>query len=455
MPTVKQFIKRINNAFNTFNQQPYQMGTSIGPSGSGRPQVSRFRFSGERTIISSIYTRVAMDVAGIEIRHIQLDDQGRYLKNMNSELQRCLSFEPNIDQSPRDFRQDIVGTLFDEGYLAIVPVDTMVDADTGQMQDILSMRVGKITDWYPKHVKVSVYNEDTGRRQEIIIEKRKVAIVQNPLYSVMNEPNSTLKRLIRKLNLLDGVDEQTSSGKLDLIIQLPYAIKTETRRQQAEKRREDIEFQLKGSQYGIAYTDGTEKITQLNRPVENNLLKQVEYLTKTLYAQLGLTEEVMNGTADEKTMINYYSRTVEPILDAIVEGMQRAFLSNVDITAPMEKIKYFRDPFKLVPLSEIADIADKFSRNEIMTGNEIRGFMGIPPSDDPKADLLMNSNMPQPGINVPPFDQQNPFAPPPNPSESAKSPPGPTWEEMDGIMAEVFDSLSSQVDSLNKGSPSG
>jgi len=394
-----------------------------------------------------------MDVAGIEIRHIQLDDQGRYVRDVDSELNRCLTIEPNMDQSPREFRQDIVGTLFDDGYLAIVPVDTFIDVDTNAVLDITSVRVGKITDWYPKHVKVSVYNEDVGRRQEIIIEKRKVAILQNPLYSIMNEPNSTLKRLINKLNLLDGVDEQTSSGKLDLIIQLPYVIKSEARRQAAEKRRQDIELQLKGSQYGIAYTDGTEKITQLNRPVENNLLKQIEYLTTLLYSQLGIDESVLSGTADEKTMINYYNRTVEPLLDAIVEAMQRAFLNNDNITAPRQKIKYFRDPFKLVPLSEIADIADKFSRNEITTSNEIRGFMGLPPHPDPKADLLMNSNMPQPGFNTAGPDQQT--APALPPGQTAPQPSGPTMAEMDAIMSEAFDGLTSQVDSLTKGAPSG
>lgn len=453
MPTLKQFVNRISNAFRTFDQQSSKLAMSTGPSVPSRPQISRFRFSSERTIITSIYTRIAMDVAGIEIRHIQLDDQGRYVRDVDSELNRCLTIEPNMDQSPREFRQDIVGTLFDDGYLAIVPVDTFIDVDTNAVLDITSVRVGKITDWYPKHVKVSVYNEDVGRRQEIIIEKRKVAILQNPLYSIMNEPNSTLKRLINKLNLLDGVDEQTSSGKLDLIIQLPYVIKSEARRQAAEKRRQDIELQLKGSQYGIAYTDGTEKITQLNRPVENNLLKQIEYLTTLLYSQLGIDESVLSGTADEKTMINYYNRTVEPLLDAIVEAMQRAFLNNDNITAPRQKIKYFRDPFKLVPLSEIADIADKFSRNEITTSNEIRGFMGLPPHPDPKADLLMNSNMPQPGFNTAGPDQQT--APALPPGQTAPQPSGPTMAEMDAIMSEVFDGLTSQVDSLTKGAPSG
>jgi hypothetical protein len=313
---------------------------------------------------------------------------------MPSQLNECLVWSPNIDQSPRPFRQDVAMTLFDKGVAAIVPVDTTRNPNTNAIFDVYSMRVGEVVSWYPKHVKLSVYNENKGVREEITLEKRYVAIVENPLYAVMNEPNSTLQRLIRKLGLLDAVDEQSSSGKLDLIIQLPYVIKSEARRQQAEKRREDIEFQLKGSQYGIAYTDGTEKITQLNRPAENNLLKQVEYLTNMLYNQLGLTEEVMNGTANEEAMLNYFNRTIEPIVDAIVQSMQRAFI--VQGSRGDERIQYFRDPFKLVPVNSIAEIADKFTRNEILSANEIRTFMGIKPSTDPKADQLINSNMPQP-----------------------------------------------------------
>ncbi len=405
MPSFKQLVRRLNNAFRTSSETPSTYGYSYGPSATIRQYSSRPRYNSERSIISSIYTRISIDVAGVDIRHIVLDDQGRYAKDVESDLNRCLTFEPNMDQSPRAFRQDIIGSLFDDGVVAIVPVDTMIDPDTNLITDIFNFRVGKVLEWFPKHIRVSLYNEKRGIRQDIIIEKRHAAIVENPLYSVMNEPNSTLQRLIRKLSLLDGVDEQTGSGKLDLIIQLPYVIKSEARRQQAEARRKDIEFQLKGSQYGIAYTDGTEKITQLNRPVENNLLKQIEYLTNLLYSQLGITDAVMNGTADEKTMINYYNRTVEPLLDAVTEAMQRAFLVTQGGEITKERIKYFRDPFKLVPLSEIADIADKFSRNEILSANEIRGFMGIPPSDDPKADQLMNSNMPQPGYNVPLLDQ--------------------------------------------------
>jgi len=389
-------IKQAWNAFRTSSTDltDYALGTSIsyGPSSPSR---QRRLFANERTIISSVYTTISMDVAGLDIRHIKLDDQGRYLDDMKSALNDCLTFETNIDQAPIAFKQDIVMTLFDKGCAAIVPVDTTVDPKTSEVFDIYSMRVGEIVTWYPKHVRVSVYNENRGRREEIILEKRYVAIIENPLYAVMNEPNSTLQRLLRKLNLLDTVDEQSGSGKLDLIIQLPYVIKSEARKQQAEQRRQDIEFQLKGSQYGIAYTDGTEKITQLNRPAENNLLKQVEYLINLLYTQLGLTPEVMNGTADEAAMINYFNRTIEPIISTIVQNMQRAFLGSM-VKRNNERIAYFRDPFRLVPVAQIAEIADKFTRNEILTANEIRQYMGIPPATDPKADQLMNSNMPQP-----------------------------------------------------------
>lgn len=394
-------LSRIANAWNAFRsyedaQSNYtNYVNTLGPIINKSAHQYRPRYAHERSIISSIYTRIGLDVSAISIRHIKLDEQDRYSDDIDSSLNSCLTFEPNMDQSPRSFRQSITTTLFDKGVAAVVPVDTSINPASSTPVDILSMRVGEIKEWYPKHVRVSLYNEATGNHQEIILEKRFVAIVENPLYTVMNEPSSTLQRLIRKLHLLDSVDEQSGSGKLDLIIQLPYVIKSEARRQQAETRRKDIEFQLKGSQYGIAYTDGTEKITQLNRPTENNLLAQVEYLTKMLYSELGITEAVMNGTADEKAMINYINRTVEPILDAIVESMQRAFLGQQGINN-RERIQYFRDPFKLVPVSEIADIADKFSRNEILTPNEIRGFMGIPPSGDPKSDKLVNSNMPQP-----------------------------------------------------------
>lgn len=422
-------VKRVWNAFRTdpfdYLNIPYQQGASYGPS----PSRTRLRVFNERSIVSSIYAKISIDVAGLIIRHTKSDKEGRYLEDIDSGLNKCFTLEPNVDQGPRAFRQDIALTLFDKGVIAIVPVDTLIDPNTKEIFDILTLRVGEIVTWYPKHVRVNVYNENRGLREEIMLEKKYVAIVENPLYSVMNESNSTLQRLIRKLGLLDAVDEQSGSGKLDLIIQLPYVIKSEARRQQAEKRREDIEFQLKGSQYGIAYTDGTEKITQLNRPAENNLLAQVEYLTNLLYNQLGLTEEVMNGTADEAAMLSYFSRTVEPIIDAIVEAMQRAFIG-ADGTENLEKIRYFRDPFKLVPVASIAEIADKFTRNEILTSNEIRQAIGIKPHEDPKADLLVNSNMPQPGAQ----DQS-----------------GAMLDEMNQAMNDALDGLSSDIDAVSGG----
>lgn len=390
-------IKKSWNAFRNTSQEPDDYGIYVTSPyyGGGSPSRPRLQIYNERSIVSSIYTRISVDVAGLVIKHVKIDADGRYIEDMPSALNECLKWQPNIDQSPRPFRQDIAMTLFDRGVAAIVPVDTTRNPQNSLIFDIYSLRVGEVVSWYPKHVRLSVYNENQGKREEITLEKRFVAIIENPLYSVMNEPNSTLQRLIRKLTLLDAIDEQSGSGKLDLIIQLPYVIKSEARRQQAEKRREDIEFQLKGSQYGIAYTDGTEKITQLNRPAENNLLKQVEYLQNMLYNQLGLTEEVMNGTANEETMLNYFNRTIEPIVDAIIESMQRAFLGPSGSRGD-ERIQYFRDPFKLVPVTQVAEIADKFTRNEILSANEIRTFLGIKPSDDPKADKLVNSNMPQP-----------------------------------------------------------
>jgi len=390
-------VKKAWNAFlgssitNTTGLE-YSTGTFYG---GVPPHRTRTHIYTEKSIISSIYNRIAIDVAALVIKHVKVDDKGRYETDLDTFLNNCLTLEPNIDQSPRAFRQDIAMTLFDKGCAALVPVDASVNPSTNEIFDILTLRVGEIIMWHPKHVRLSVYNEKVGKREEITLEKRFIAIVENPLYSVMNEPNSTLQRLIRKLSLLDSVDEQTSSGKLDIIIQLPYVIKSDAKRQAAEKRREDIEVQLRGSQYGIAYIDGTEKVTQLNRPAENNLLKQVEYLTALLYNQLGLTEEVMNGTAGEEAMINYHNRTVEPIVTAIIEAMQRSFLGPMK-TFDKERIMYFRDPFKFAPLSQIAEIADKFTRNEILTSNEVRSFMGIQPSKDPKADELTNSNMPQP-----------------------------------------------------------
>jgi hypothetical protein len=390
-------MKKAWNAFlQTDNTQHIDYGgTGVATYGGISPSRPALRYYNEKSIISAIYTRISIDVATVAFRHIQLDDEGRYKEDINSHFNNCLTLEANLDQGPRAFRQDIVMTLFDKGVAALVPVDTAKNPNTNEVFDIYTLRVGEIVAWYPQHVRVSVYNEAKGIREEITLEKRYVAIVENPLYSVMNQPSSTLQRLIRKLGLLDAVDEQSSSGKLDLIIQLPYVIKSEARRQAAEKRREDIEFQLKGSQYGIAYTDGTEKITQLNRPAENNLLKQVEFLTEMLYGQLGITDQVMDGTADEKTMLNYFNRTIEPIVGAIVEAMQRSFIGPIR-TLKNERIHYFKDPFKLVPINDIAEIADKFTRNEILTSNEMRGYMGIAPSKDPKADKLVNSNMPQP-----------------------------------------------------------
>lgn len=393
-------ISRVQKAWNAFSgdqfetEPAFRYGTEIGDGYGGRPDRVRVHAFNERSIVTSIYNRLAMDVADINIRHVRVDEDDRFAEEMKSKLNDCLRFEANIDQPARSFRQDIAMTLFTSGVAAIVPTDTSDNPAMTPSYDIYSMRVGTVVTWYPKHVRVSVYNESVGRREEIVLPKAQVAIVENPLYSVMNEPNSTLQRLIRKLSLLDSVDEQSASGKLDLIIQLPYTIKTEARREQADQRRRDIELQLKGSQYGIAYTDGTEKITQLNRPVENNLMKQVEYLTLMLYGQLGITDTILNGTADEKTMLNYTNRTVSPILTAITEAMTTTFLTKTARTQG-QRIRYFTDPFKLVPLNSIAEIADKFTRNEILTSNEIRSIIGIKPASDPKADELRNSNMPQ------------------------------------------------------------
>lgn len=388
----------LKHAWNVFTSQTAGIENRVysgyfGNTGSQRSDKPRGTYYNERSIISSIITRLSIDVAAIDIRHVRTDDQNRYLEDIDSGLNTCLTLEANVDQAARQFRQDIIRTLCDRGVCALVPVDTSISPNLSGGYDILTMRVGEIVSWFPQHVRVSVYNETVGYREEITLPKKTVAIIENPLYDIMNEPSSTLQRLIRKLNLLDSVDEQIASGKLDLIIQLPYVIKSEARRQQAQQRRSDIEFQLKGSQYGIAYTDATEKITQLNRPAENNLLAQVEYLTKLLYVQLGLTEDIMNGTADEKSMINYYNRTIEPFLTAIVEAMRRNFLTKTARTQK-QTILFFRDPFRLVPLSDIAEIADKFTRNEILSSNEVRQGMGIKPSKEAKADKLVNSNMP-------------------------------------------------------------
>ena len=388
----------LRHAWNVFTNQNVADKTRpyteyYGASYGTRPDRVRLRIPNERSIISSIYTRLSIDVASVDMRHVRLDDEKRYVEDLDTGLNSCLTVEANIDQAARAFRQDIAMTLFDRGAAALVPVDTSINPLETGGYDILTLRVGEIVQWYPQHVRVNVYNEKIAAREEITLHKSVVAIVENPLYSVMNEPNSTLQRLLNKLNMLDVIDQQLASGKLDLIIQLPYVIKSEARRQQAEQRRADIEFKLKGSQYGIAYTDGTEKITQLNRPAENNLMAQIEYLTAMLYGQLGLTEEVMNGTADEKAMLNYWNRTIEPVLSAMVESMRRTFLTKTARTQKQD-VKFFRDPFRLVPIDNIAEIADKFTRNEIMTSNEMRQVVGLAPHKDPKADKLINSNMP-------------------------------------------------------------
>lgn len=387
---------RFKNAWNAFrNREPTKVFQDIGYGYSYRPDRFRLTRGNERSIVTSVYNRIALDVAAIDIQHVQLDAEGQFCDVVQSGLNNCLSTEANLDQTGRAFIQDAVMSMMDEGCIAIVPVDTDDDPDDMTGYQILSMRVGRIRDWYPKHVRVELYNEEKGRKQDIVVSKSTVAIVENPLYAVINEPNSTMQRLIRKLNLLDAVDEQSSSGKLDLIIQLPYVIKTEARRKQAEKRRKDIEQQLAGSKYGIAYTDGTERITQLNRSLENNLMKQIEYLTSMLYSQLGITQSILDGTADDKTMLNYYNRTIEPIIAAIVDEMKRKFLSKT-ARSQNKSIKFFRDPFKLVPVADLAEISDKFTRNEIATSNEIRQVIGWKPSNDPKADELRNSNLSQP-----------------------------------------------------------
>lgn len=387
---------RFKNAWNAFrNREPTKVFQDIGYGYSYRPDRFRLTRGNERSIVTSVYNRIALDVAAIDIQHVQLDAEGQFCDVVQSGLNNCLSTEANLDQTGRAFIQDAVMSMMDEGCIAIVPVDTDDDPDDTTGYQILSMRVGRIRDWYPKHVRVELYNEEKGRKQDIVVPKSTVAIVENPLYAVINEPNSTMQRLIRKLNLLDAVDEQSSSGKLDLIIQLPYVIKTEARRKQAEKRRKDIEQQLAGSKYGIAYTDGTERITQLNRSLENNLMKQIEYLTSMLYSQLGITQSILDGTADDKTMLNYYNRTIEPIIAAIVDEMKRKFLSKTALSQN-KSIKFFRDPFKLVPVADLAEISDKFTRNEIATSNEIRQVIGWKPSNDPKADELRNSNLSQP-----------------------------------------------------------
>lgn len=386
---------RLKHAWNAFrNRDPTPNYGDIGTAYYRRPDRIHLARGNERSIVTSVFNRIALDVSAIGIKHCRIDENGRYLYDMKSGLNNCLNLSANTDQTGRAFMQDAVMSMLDEGCVGLLPIETDLNPKITQSYDILSMRTCKIIEWRPAHVKVRVYNEATGKKEEIIVPKSMIAIVENPLYAVINEPNSTMQRLMRKLSLLDVTDEQTASGKLDLIIQLPYVIKTEAKRQQAENRRKDIEMQLSGSKYGIAYTDGTERITQLNRSLENNLMKQVEYLTNLLYSQLGITQAVLDGTADEQTMLNYYSRTIEPIVSAIADEMKRKFLSKT-ARSQLQTIAFFRDPFKLVPINNIAEIADKFTRNEILTSNEIRQIIGMKPSDDPKADELRNSNIAQ------------------------------------------------------------
>ncbi len=387
------FSSRLKHAWNVFlGKDPADYYRNIGAGYSYRPDRPRLTKGNEQSIVTSVYNRIAMDSAAISIQHVKLDDSGRFLYTMKTGLNKCLTVEANLDQTGRAFIQDIVMSMLDEGCVAIVPVDTTFNPEVTGAYDIESMRTGKILEWFPNHIRVRVYNELTGKKEDITLPKSMIGIVENPLFSVINEPNSTMQRLIRKLSLLDVVDEQNSSGKLDLIIQLPYVIKTEARRKQAEIRRKDIETQLSGSKYGIAYTDGTERITQLNRPVENSLMSQVQYLTSMLYSQLGITQSILDGSADEKTMLNYYNRTIEPILSAIVDEMKRKFLTKT-ARSQLQSISFFRDPFKLVPVADLAEISDKMTRNEILSSNEVRQIIGMKPSDDPKADELRNKNL--------------------------------------------------------------
>lgn len=402
-------LDRLKHAWNVFmNVRPVEPFQALGSYGT-RPDRLRPRYVNEKTIYQSILARIALDFSAVEIKHVRVDDQGRYESDIDSGLNSCLDLEANLDQAGREFRIDIALSLFEEGFIAIVPTDVTVDPFITGSWDVLTMRVGRITQWYPKQVRVSVYNENTGLREEVLVDKRYVAIVTNPLYSVMNEPNSTLQRLIRTLGQLDAVGEQSASGKLDLIIQLPYTVKSEARREQARQRAKDMEFQLKGSQYGIAYTDGTEKVVQLNRPAENNLMKTVEWLTDLLYSQLGITTAVMNGTAPPAEMQNYYNRTLEPILTAVAQAMRRSFLTKTARTQG-QSIMFFYDPFKVIPIDQIADIVDKLTRNEVLSSNEFRQIFGRRPSKDPKADQLRNSNMPQSELG-----QNNSPALPPKP----------------------------------------
>ena len=421
------FGSRLKHAWNAFTGNVQMNYRDLGMSYSYRADRPRMSRGNERSIVTSVYNRIALDVAALNVQHVRLDENGRFLSVIDDGLNNCLTLEANVDQTARSFIQDVVISMFDEGSVAIVSVDTTTDPNVSGSYDIQSLRVGQILDWYPQYIRARVYNEQTGRKEDIVVPKSAVAIIENPLYAVINEPNSTMQRLIRKLNLLDVIDEQSGSGKLDLIIQLPYVIKTEARRQQAENRRKDIESQLSGSKYGIAYTDGTEHITQLNRSVNNNLMSQIEYLTSMLYSQLGITQSILDGTADEKTMLNYNNRTIEPIISAIVDEMKRKFLTKT-ARSQGQSISFFRDPFKLVPVNEIAEIADKFTRNEIMTSNEIRQVVGMKPSDDPRADELRNKNLSEPSGS----DQQS------------EEMPTTTDDSVEGSASDLDDKISKQ-----------
>lgn len=394
-------LERIQHGWNAFvnNRDPTYFREDLGPSYATRPDRTRFSYGNERTIVTAIFNRIALDVAATSIRHVQLDKEDRFQDYIKSSLDYCLSTEANIDQTSRAFIQDVVISMLDEGCVAIVPVDTDMDVNESAGFKILTMRTGRITQWYPEHVKVNLYNPKTGRRQDIIMKKTRVAIIENPFYSVINERNSITQRLIRKLSLLDAIDEQSGSGKLDLIVQLPYSVKSQMQQQRAEERRKSIEDQLTGSKYGIAYIDATEHVTQLNRSLENNLMKQIEYLTTMLYGQLSITQGIMDGTADESTMLNYTNRTVEPFVAAIVDGMKRVFLTKTARTQG-QSIMYFRDPFKFITMEKAAEIGDKFTRNEILSSNEIRQGIGFRPSKDPQADELRNSNLNHPDEKI-------------------------------------------------------
>ena len=399
-------ISRLKHSWNAFmNRDPTYDYINTGPGYSSRPDRPRFTRGNERTIVTAIYNRIALDVASINISHCKVDNNGRFIETINSSLNKCLNLEANLDQTGRAFVQDIVMSMLDEGSVAIVPVETDISPSKTESYKILSMRTGKIMEWYPNHVKIRLYDERDGEKKDIKLEKKSVAIIENPLYAVINEHNSTMQRLMRKLALLDSMDERMSTGKLDMIIQLPYVIKSETRRKEAERRRKELEEQMSGSTYGIGYIDGTERIVQLNRSLDNNLVKQVEQLTSQLYSQLGITQAILDSSASEEEMLNYYSRTIEPIISAIVDEMKRKFLTKTARTQN-QTIKFFRDPFRLVPLSKLAEIAGTFTQNEIITANEVRQIIGMKPSDDPKADQLVNSNINQTGLGAGIEDQQ-------------------------------------------------